>query len=97
MFVSGLRLFTSLFLALPRSNFMSVLPQITYGNIALIAVLYFHGYKKRKYWQIIEINGMFLNVVTFSVTKRSIFSTKKKVDSFKHFYLIFYDYLTPYC
>jgi hypothetical protein len=54
MVVSGLRLFTSLFLALPRSNFMSVLPQITYGNIALIAVFYFHGYKKKEiladYW-----------------------------------------------
>jgi hypothetical protein len=27
----------------PRSDFMSILPQITYGNMALIFLSYFHG------------------------------------------------------
>jgi hypothetical protein len=33
---SGLQLFFSLLPAFPNNNFMSVLPQITYGNMALI-------------------------------------------------------------
>jgi hypothetical protein len=70
---SGLQLVISLFPAFPRSDFMSILPQITYGNIALVVLSYFHDTKK------IGINGMFLNVATFSVTKRSISSIKKKV------------------
>jgi hypothetical protein len=70
---SGLQLVISLFPALTRSDFMSILPQITYGNITLVVLSYFHDTKK------IEINGMFLNVATFSVTKRSISSIKKKV------------------
>jgi hypothetical protein len=77
---SGLQLVISLFPAFPRSDFMSILPQITYSNMALVVLSYFHGYKKEmKYLQIIGINGMFLNVATFSVTKRSISSIKKKV------------------
>jgi hypothetical protein len=47
---------TSLFPAFPRSDFMSVLTQITYGNMALICLSYFHGYNKNKifgdYWGI---------------------------------------------
>jgi hypothetical protein len=35
-----------------------------------------------KYSQTIGIHGMFLNVATFSVTNRSISSTKKKIDFF---------------
>jgi hypothetical protein len=42
-----------------------------------------------KYLQTIGMNRMFLNVRTFSVTNRSISSTKKKIDFFKHFYLIY--------
>jgi hypothetical protein len=40
---------------------------------------------KMKYLQIIGIHGMFLNVATFSVTNRSISSTKKKIDFLKTF------------
>jgi hypothetical protein len=42
------------------------------------------------------MHRMFLNVATFSVTNRSISSTKKKIDFFKHIYLISNDYLTTY-
>jgi hypothetical protein len=42
-----------------------------------------------KYLQAIGIHRMFLNVAIFSVMNRSISSTKKKIDFFKHFYLIF--------
>jgi hypothetical protein len=59
---------------------MSVLSQITYGNMALIVLSYFHGYKKKKHLQIIGIIQMFLNIAAFSVTKRSISSAKKKID-----------------
>jgi hypothetical protein len=38
--------------------------------------------------QTIGMHRMFLNVATFSVTNRSITSTKKKIDFVKHFYLI---------
>jgi hypothetical protein len=41
-----------------------------------------------KYLQSIGIHRMLLNVATFSVTNKSISSTKKKMDCFKHFYLI---------
>jgi hypothetical protein len=45
-------IFTSLFPAFPRSDFMSVLPQITYGNVLIL--LYFDGYNKNEifadYW-----------------------------------------------
>jgi hypothetical protein len=41
-----------------------------------------------KYLQTIGVHRMFLNVPRFSVTNRSISSTKKKIDFFKHFYLI---------
>jgi hypothetical protein len=62
---------------------MSVLPQITYGNMALIFLSYFHGYNKNEifadYWDTLNV----LNVATFSVMNRSISSTKKI------FYLIF--------
>jgi hypothetical protein len=45
----GLQLCISpLFPAFPRSDFMSVLPQITYGNMALIFLSYFHGYNKNE-------------------------------------------------
>jgi hypothetical protein len=46
---------------------MSVLPQITYGNM---------GTTKVKYLQTIGIHRMFLNVATFSVTN-SIFYKKE--------------------
>jgi hypothetical protein len=67
---------------------MLVLPQIAYGNTALLFPSHFQGYNKMKYLQTIGKNRMFLNVATFSVTNRSISSTKKKIDFFKHFYLI---------
>jgi hypothetical protein len=83
---SSFQLFTSLFPAFPRGargDFMSVLPQITYGNMALIFLSYFHGYNKNEifvdYWDTLNV----LNVATFSVMNRSISSTKKI------FYLIF--------
>jgi hypothetical protein len=38
-----------------------------------------------KYLQTIGIHRMFLNVATFSVTNRSICSTKKKIDFFNIF------------
>jgi hypothetical protein len=51
---SGLQLFSSLLPAFPNSNFMSILPQITYGNMALIFLSHFHGYNKNEiftdYW-----------------------------------------------
>jgi hypothetical protein len=71
---------------------MFVLPQIVYGNTALIFPSHFQGYNKNEifadYWDHIGMHRMFLNVATFSVTNRSISSTKKKTDFFKHFYLI---------
>jgi hypothetical protein len=49
---------------------MSILPQITYGNVALIFFSHFHGYNKNEifagYWD----RRIFLNVATFSVTNR---------------------------
>jgi hypothetical protein len=59
---------------------MSVLTQITYGNTALIFLSHFHGYNKNELFATIGIHRMFLNVATFSVTNRSISSTKKKID-----------------
>jgi hypothetical protein len=60
---------TLLFSASPRSDFMSVLPQITYGNMALIFLSYLHGYNKNEifadYWDMIGIHRMVLNVATF--------------------------------
>jgi hypothetical protein len=44
--------------------------------------------RKIKYLQTIGMHRMFLNVAIFSVTNRSISSTKKTIDFFKHFYLI---------
>jgi hypothetical protein len=47
-------LFSSLLPAFPNSNFMSVLPKLTYGNMALIFLPHFHGYNKNEifadYW-----------------------------------------------
>jgi hypothetical protein len=49
-----MQLFTSLFPVFTRTDFMSVLPQITYGNMALIFLAYFHGDNKNEifaiYW-----------------------------------------------
>jgi hypothetical protein len=45
---SGLQLFYSLFPAFPSSNFMFVLSQIVYGNMALIFRSHFHGYNKNE-------------------------------------------------
>jgi hypothetical protein len=71
---------------------MFVLPQIAYGNTALIFPSHFQGYNKNEILLqtigIIGMHRMFLNVATFSITNRSISSTKKKIDFFKHFYLI---------
>jgi hypothetical protein len=47
-----------------------------------------------KYLKIIGINRIFFNFVTFSVTNKSIYSTKKKIDSFLHSYLIFQEVMT---
>jgi hypothetical protein len=41
-----------------------------------------------KYLQTIGMHRIFLNVATFSVTDRSISSTKKKIFFFRNFYLI---------
>jgi hypothetical protein len=72
-----------------HSNFMFVLPQIEYDNTAFIFPSHFQGYNKNEiFLQTIGMHRMFLNVATFSVTNRSISSTKKKIDFFKHFYLI---------
>jgi hypothetical protein len=46
---------------------MFVLPQIAYGNTALIFPSHFQG-TKMKYLQTIGMHRMFLNVATFSVT-----------------------------
>jgi hypothetical protein len=62
-----------------------ILSQITYGNMPLIVLSFFQGYKKKKYLQIIEMNQMYLNAAIFSVTSRSISSIK----IITHFYLIF--------
>jgi hypothetical protein len=67
---------------------MFVLPQIVYGNTALIFPLISMDTTKMKYLRTIGMHRMFLNVATFSVTNRSISSTKKKIDFFKRFYLI---------
>jgi hypothetical protein len=49
-----------------------------------------------KYLQTIGMHRMFLNVATFSVTKRSISSTKKKIDFLNIFTCYINDYLTTY-
>jgi hypothetical protein len=54
--ITGLLFFSLLFSGFPRSDFMSVLPQITYGNMALIAFFIYVDTKKKKQLQIIEIN-----------------------------------------
>jgi hypothetical protein len=41
---------------------MSVLPQITYGNVALIFLSYFHGYNKN---EILNIYSVTNNYVLF--------------------------------
>jgi hypothetical protein len=67
---------------------MSILPQITYGNMALIFLSCFHGYNKNGihiYLQTVGIHRVFLNVATFGVTNKSISSTKKRL----HFLNIF--------
>jgi hypothetical protein len=57
--------------------------------MALIFLSHFHRYNKSEifadYWDTSNV----LNVATFSVTNRSISSTKKKIECFKHFYRIF--------
>jgi hypothetical protein len=66
---------------------MSVLLQITYGNMALIFLSHFHGYNKNEifagYWDI-GIGRMFLNVATFNATSRSILQ-KLRLIFFKTF------------
>jgi hypothetical protein len=51
---SDLQLFTSLFPPFSRSDFIAVLPQITYGNMTLIFLSYFHAYNKMKYLAIAQ-------------------------------------------
>jgi hypothetical protein len=46
--ITGLLFFSLLFSGFPRSDFMSVLPQITYGNMALIAFFIYVDTKKKK-------------------------------------------------
>jgi hypothetical protein len=58
---------------------MSVLPQITYGNMALI----FHGYNKNEIFPDYWIHRMFPDVTTFSVINMQInIFSKKKIDFF---------------
>jgi hypothetical protein len=82
------------------------LPQIACGNMALIFPSHFHGYNKNEifadYWDMIGMHRMFLNVATFSVTNRSISSTKKKIffqtflpDILMNTYLTTYYYVVP--
>jgi hypothetical protein len=50
------------------SDFMFVLPQIAYGNTALIFPSHFQRYNKNEmYLQTIGMHRMFLNVATFGV------------------------------
>jgi hypothetical protein len=65
MIVIGLQSF-------PRSDFMTVLPQITYGNMALIVLSHLHCRKKKKCLHIVGVNRMFLNGATFCITKKFI-------------------------
>jgi hypothetical protein len=58
MIVNKFVLFTSLFTALRRNDFISVSPQITYGNKTLMLFSYFPGEKKKRnahmyadYWE----------------------------------------------
>jgi hypothetical protein len=64
MIVIGLQSF-------PRSDFMTVLPQITYCNMALIVPFHLHC-RKKKYLHIVGVNRMFLNGDTFCITKKFI-------------------------
>jgi hypothetical protein len=70
---------------------MSILPQIT--NVRQHAFDFSLSFlwiqQKLNMYLTIEIHRMFLNVATVSVTNRSISFIKKKIDFFKHFYLIF--------
>jgi hypothetical protein len=79
---SSLQLFTSLFPAVSRSDFMALLPQITYGNIALIVLSYSHAYKKKGilFCRLLDKNVF---KCCHSVTKRSISPPKKKIYFFK--------------
>jgi hypothetical protein len=84
---SGLQLFTSLFPAFPRSDFISVLPQITYGNMALTVLSYFHGYKKKKYiftdyWN--KSNAF--SVATFTLTNNKNIFYKKRRQVFQNIF-----------
>jgi hypothetical protein len=86
------------------------LPQIACGNMALIFSSHFHGYNKNEIFadcwdhrqHSIGMHRMFLNVATFSVTNRSISSTKKKIffqtflpDILMNTYLTTYYYVVP--
>jgi hypothetical protein len=55
---------------------MFVLPQIAYGNTGLIFPPHFQEYNKNEIFADYWMHRMFLNVPTFSVTNRSISSTK---------------------
>jgi hypothetical protein len=50
-------LFTSLFTALRRNDFISVSPQITYGNKTLMLFSYFPGEKKKEMHICMQIIG----------------------------------------
>jgi hypothetical protein len=73
--------------------------------MALIFPSHFHGYNKNEifadYWDMIGMHRMFLNVATFSVTNRSISSTKKIFfqtflpDILMNTYLTTYYYVVP--
>jgi hypothetical protein len=47
--------------------------------MALIFSSHFHGYNKNEIFADYWMHRMFLNVATFSVTNRSISSTKKEI------------------
>ncbi|CAH1372828.1 unnamed protein product [Tenebrio molitor] len=57
----------------------------------LIFLSHFSGSNKNEICicRLLRYIQMFLNVATVSVTNRSISFIKKKIDFFKHFYLIF--------
>jgi hypothetical protein len=62
--------------------------------MVLIFLSYFHGYNKNEIFADYSDTWNILNVATFSVTNRSISSTKKKTD---FFFTFLPDILITYC
>jgi hypothetical protein len=69
--------FTSLFPAFPRSDFMSVLPQITYGNVTLIFLSYFHGYNKNEILNIYSVTNNYVLFRTWNLGQHFLDISRK--------------------